>query len=95
MSNKTGLIIWIPLFILIIWLIRRINLWRFKRTYNSILIYLKENNAISPESAIRIPGSKKDIFSAGIRNFRQEAVRFLLSQNIIDKTDDDKYFLKN
>lgn len=94
MEEKISIFLWITILILTIWVVRGINTWRFKRTYKSILSYLKEKQAVSPSSAIHIPGSKKSIFNAGMRNFKPEALRFLLSQNKIDKTEDNRYYLK-
>ncbi len=76
-------------------LTRKINAWRIKRAYESILRELEQKKAFDPPSATKLPYARQSIIRAGMKDFRPKAVEYLVAADIVGKTGEGKYYLKD
>ncbi len=95
MSETTELILGICALILVIALTRRFHAGRFKRAYIFIIDDLKKNAAYSPHSAIELPYAQRNLLKMGVRQHRPQALHHLILENIVAKTEDGRYDLKD
>ena len=93
MSETTELILGIGALILVITLTRRYHAWRFKRAYIFIIDDLKNKGAYSAHSAVDIPYAKRNLLKMGLRQHHPQALDHLIMENIIAKTEDNRYYL--
>jgi hypothetical protein len=93
MTDTAELIIGIGVLILVFVLTRKYHAWRFRRAYRFIIDDLKKRAAYSDHSAVELPYAKKNPLRIGARQHRPQALDHLISQNIIGKTEDGRYYL--
>ena len=93
MSETTELILGIGALIMVITLTRRYHAWRFKRAYIFIIDDLKNKGAYSAHSAVDIPYAKRNLLKMGLRQHHPQALDHLIMENIIAKTEDNRYYL--
>jgi hypothetical protein len=93
MSETTELILGIAALILVITLTRRYHAWRFKRAFSFIIDDLKQKGAYSAPSAVALPYTEKNILKMGLRQHYPQALERLVMENIVAKTEDDRYYL--
>ena len=94
MSESGQIIIAICLLIAVYMLTRKVNAWRIKRAYMSIIKDLERKEAFTQASAIALPYTKQSIFRMGVRDFRPKALQFLVASGIVGTTESGKYYLK-
>jgi hypothetical protein len=93
-SEFNQIIIAICLLVAVYMLTRKVNTWRIKRTYMSIIKDLEMKEAFDETSAIPLPYANQSIFRVGVRDFRPKALQFLVASDIVGVTQAGKYFLK-
>ncbi|MGD8882647.1 MAG: hypothetical protein PVI82_12200 [Desulfobacterales bacterium] len=93
MTNTNELIIGIGILILVFALTRKYHAWRFRRAYRFIIDDLKKKAAYSAHSAVQLPYSKRNPLRIGARQHRPQALDHLITQNIVGKTEDNRYYL--
>jgi uncharacterized protein YvpB len=93
MSDKIELILGIGALIIVIILTRRYHAWRFKRVYLFIIDDLKKKGAYSAHSAVNLPYAQKNILRMGIRQHHPQVIQQLVLENIVAKTQDNRYYL--
>ena len=76
-------------------LARKVLSWRIRQSYRSIIKDLKRNGALDPASALELPYAQKGTFRVGVRDYRPQALQFLVSNEIVGVTDKGCYYLKN
>ena len=94
MSEFNQIIIAICLLIVVYMLTRKVNTWRIKRAYMSIIKDLEKREAFDEASAIALPYVSQSIFRVGVRDFRPKALQFLVASGIVGVTPAGKYYLK-
>jgi hypothetical protein len=95
MSETGRIILGICLLIIVYIVTRKITGWRIQRTYLTIIEDLKSRGALDPFSAVELPYARKSLFRIGLRDFRQDALKYLVASDIVGMTHDGKYYLKN
>jgi hypothetical protein len=95
MSENIELIVGICALILVITLTRRFHAWRFKRAYIFIIDDLKKKSAYSAHSAVELPYAQRNPLQIGLRQHRPQALEHLILENIVAKTEDGRYYLKD
>ena len=95
MTENGQIILGICLLIAVYFLTRKINLWRVKRTYMFIIKDLEQKGAVDPLLAVPLSYAKINIFRAGMKDFRPKALEYLVSSDIVGKTEDGRYYLKD
>ena len=94
MDESTKTIIAMIILVLVYLLSRKVHAWRFKRAYERIFRDLEGKGAVDEASAVDLPYAKMRILSAGMRDYRPKAMAFLVSNNLVGKTDKGRYYLK-
>jgi hypothetical protein len=94
MSEFNQIIIAICLLIAVYMLTRKVNAWRIKRAYMSIVKDLQKREAFDESSAVALPYASRSIFRVGVRDFRPKALQFLVASDIVGVTQAGKYYLK-
>ncbi len=70
------------------------RMWLTRKAVKQIIRYLKEHEATSLNSAIELPFTKKGFFSRmGVRDYRPQALNYLVQQDIVRQTENQTYFL--
>jgi len=93
MSEKIELILGIGALIIVILLTRRYHAWRLKRAYLFIINDLKKKAAYSAHSAVNLPYAEKNILRMGLRQHHPQVLDQLILENIVAKTEDNRYYL--
>jgi len=78
-----------------VWISRKINIWRIKRTYLSIMSDLEKRGAVDFRSAVALPYEKQSILKFGMKDYRPKALEFLVANGVVGKTGDGKYYLRD
>ena len=92
--SETSQLIFAIIVLLIVYLFsRRFHVWRIKRAYNSIITDLEQQGALDPSTAVELPYAKKHIFRVGMRDYRPQAVDYMVKGQIIGVTDGGRYYL--
>jgi hypothetical protein len=78
-----------------IFLARYFHAWKIKQAYGTIVDDLKRQGAKSPETAIDLPYAKRSLLKFGLRDHRPIALRGLISENVIGKTNDGRYYIRD
>ena len=94
MSEYSQIITAICLLILVYMLTRKVNTWRIKRAYMSIIKDLENREAFDETSATALPYVSQSIFRVGVRDFRPKSLQFLVESDIVGVTQAGKYYLK-
>ena len=76
-----------------IFLARYFHLWKIKQAYHTIVADLKNQSAKSPETAIHLPYATRSLLKFGLRDHRPIALKGLMSENVVGRTDDGRYYL--
>jgi hypothetical protein len=95
MSDFTQLFLVICVLFIFVFLARKLNAWKVKRAYFSIVRDIKAKKAFDANSAIDLAYARKPSFSVGMRDFRPIALEHLIQDNIVGVTDDGKFYLKD
>ena len=74
-------------------LARYFHLWKIKQAYHTIVDDLKRQSARSPETAIHLPYATRSLLKFGLRDHRPIALKGLISENVVGRTDDGRYFI--
>lgn len=70
------------------------TMWRGKRACRAIIKDLEERGARDSASAASLPyAQKKGIFHIGARDYRPQALQYLIHREIVSTTDDGRYYL--
>ena len=92
--NETVQIICAISFLIIFFLFSKMIMGlRMKKAAQYIIEDLKKNNATDHASAITLSYAKQNFFRIGMRDFRPKTLEYLLSNRIVGKTEDDRFFL--
>lgn len=67
--------------------------WRLKRTCISIVNILHEKNSNNEHNAVELLDDR--FLKIGVKDYKPKALEILLSQEIIKKTSDGKYYLND
>jgi hypothetical protein len=94
MGEKGQIVVAIILLIGVYFLSRRVQMWRMRRAYASVLKDLRARGAGDASSAVKIPYARKKIFNVGMKDFRPKAVEFLVMNDLIGRTPEDTFYLK-
>jgi hypothetical protein len=95
MSDTTELILGIAALIAVITLTRRYHAWRIKRAYIFIIDDLKNKGAYSANSAVDLPYAKRNLLKMGLRQHHPQALDHLIMENIVGRSEEGRYYLKN
>ena len=69
-------------------------MWRTKRTCMTIIKDLDGRRAHSPASAVALPyAQKKGMFHIGLRDYKPQALQYLIHREIVGTTDDGRFYL--
>ena len=93
MSDKIELIWSIGALIIVIILTRKYHAWRLKRAYLFIINDLKKKGAYTAHSAVNLPYAEKNILRMGLRQHHPQVLDQLILENIVAKTEDNRYYL--
>jgi len=93
MSETTELILGIAALIVVVALTRKYHAWRFKRAFIFIIDDLKNKGAYSAHSAVDLPYTKRNLLKMGLRQHHPQALDHLVMENIVAKTEDDRFYL--
>ena len=93
MNETIQIIFGISFLIMIFLLSRMIMGLRVKKAAQRIIEDLKKNNAADPASAITLPYAEQKFFKIGARDFRPKTLAYLISNRIVGKTEDNRFFL--
>ena len=95
MSEITQLFLVICVLFVFVFLARKLNAWKTKRAYFSIVRDIKAKKAFDTETAVDLAYARRPAFNVGLRDFRPLALEHLIQDNIVGITDDGKYYLKD
>jgi hypothetical protein len=95
MKEALQIILMIVILVCVYGLTRWVNAWRIRRAYAFIIQDLNGKQAFDPDTAVDLPYARMRILRVGLRDFRPRAMGFLISGDIVGKTADDRYYLKN
>jgi hypothetical protein len=95
MREAIQIILMILILVCVYGLTRWVNTWRIRRAYAFIIQDLHGREAFDPDRAVDLPYARMRILRVGLRDFRPRAMGFLISGDIVGKTVDDRYYLKN
>jgi hypothetical protein len=94
MFKTTAQIIIGIVFLIILFIInQKVVAWRIKRSCGGIIDDLQKQRAVDPISAVELAYANKKIFRFGLRDFRTDALKYLVSGNIVGTTNKGKYYL--
>ena len=79
----------------VLWVSRKVTMWRIKRTYLMIMSDLERKGAVDAETAVVLPYAKESILRVGMKDYRPRALEYLVSNNIVGITSEGKYYLKH
>ncbi len=94
MSEIGSIFLWVTILIAVYILTRRVNVWRAGRACDAIIKELEKAGACDPVSAVHLHDVNKNLFRAGLRNFRPEGLKILLLNEVVGATHEGKYYLK-
>ena len=81
-------------FLIMIFLLSRMVMGlKIKNAVKSITNDLKEKNAFNHSSAITLPYASQSFFRFGVRDFKPKTLNYLISNNVVGKTEDNRFFL--
>jgi len=83
----------VVLLVVVMVLVRRLVVWRFKRAVNFIMRDLESKGAFDPAHAVDLPYAKRDPWRLGVRNYYAPAVEEMIRGGIVGQTEDGMYFL--
>jgi hypothetical protein len=86
-----GLSILIPVYVLT----RKYHAWKIRRTYLFIIRDLKAKDAFDPSSAVKLPYATAGLFHMGTRDYRPKALAYMVTANIVGRTEEGHYYLKD
>ena len=66
---------------------------RVKRAALSITKDLQARHALDPATAVKVPYEKPSTLRMGLRDFRPKALESLVTDRIVGKTEDSRYYL--
>lgn len=84
-----GLVFLVGVFILT----RLVIVWKLRSAAQSLIRELELNAAVSQSSAVNLPYSEQNPLRIGLRDYRSKALEYLVSEGIVGKTDDGRYYL--
>lgn len=94
--SETGRIILLIFILVIVYILtRKVHAWKIKRAYIYIIKDLEQQEAVDPSSAVELPYAKIGVFRFGMRDYRPKAIEYLIVSNIIGRTENGRYYLKN
>ena len=68
-------------------------MWKLRQSAESLIRELEVNGAVTDSSAIRLPYSEQNPLRIGLRDYKSKALEYLVSEGVVGKTDDGKYYL--
>lgn len=74
-------------------LARYFHAWKIKRAYHTVVDDLKRQGAMNPETAVDLPYAKRPLLKFGLRDHRPIALRGLISENVVGRTNDGRYYI--
>ena len=74
---------------------RKVQTWSAKRAYFSIINDLKRQRAFGASSAINLSDARMGIIRLGMKNYRSNAMEYLVASDVVGVTDKGKYYLKD
>ena len=93
MSDKLELFLGLIVLLAVIAITRKYHAWRIRRAYQIIIDDLESANALTPESAVDLPYSGKNLLRIGVRDHRKMALNHLVMEQVVGQTDDSRYYL--
>ncbi len=93
MSEGVELVLLIIVLVAVFILTRKFALWRAERSIEPILEDLKKQGARDESSAVNLPYAKRSMLWPGTRDFRVEALKFLLARGLVEQTADGRFYL--
>lgn len=90
MESVLLIVILIAVFLLTQWG----TMWRGKQACVAIIKDLDEKRAYTSDSAVSLPyAQKKGMFHIGARDYKPQALQFLMHKEIVHATDDGRFYL--
>ena len=93
MSDKMELFLGILVLLAVVTLTRKYHGWRTRRAYQLIIDDLESSNALTPDTAVDLPYSGKNLLRIGVRDHRKMALNHLVLEQVVGQTDDKRYYL--
>lgn len=93
MSDKMELFLGLIVLLAVIAITRKYHAWRIRRAYQLIIDDLESLNALTPESAVDLPYSGKNLLRIGVRDHRKMALNHLVLEQVVGQTDDKRFYL--
>lgn len=95
MSETAEIILSVLILCGAIFLARYFHLWKTKQAYFGIVEDLKRQDALGPETAIDLPYANRQLIKFGLRDHRPMALRGLVAENVVGRTDDGRYYIRD
>lgn len=93
MSDKMELFLGLIVLLAVIAITRKYHAWRIRRAYQIIIDDLESANALTPESAVDLPYSGKNLLRIGVRDHRKMALNHLVMEQVVGQTAEKRYYL--
>jgi hypothetical protein len=93
MANTVEIILSVLILGGAIFLARYFHTWKIKQAYFGIVDDLKRQGALSPETAVGLPYATRQLIKFGLRDHRPVALRGLIAENIVGRTEDGRYYI--
>ena len=75
-------------------LTRYIVAWQMKRATAAIISDLERQAALDPFTAVDLPYAKPNPMRIGMRNYHVKAVEYMVSEGVVGKTGNGRYYLR-
>jgi len=93
MSDAGQIIIAVCILVTVYLLTRKYHAWKIKKTYLFIIEDLRNQKALNPSSAVDLPYARRSILRFGTRDYRPQALQYLVYSEVVGMTEDNKYYL--
>jgi len=68
--------------------------WQEKRATETVLRDLEAQAALDPFTAVELPYAKLNPLRIGMRNYHVKAVEYMVSEGVVGKTGNGRYYLR-
>ena len=93
--NENGQIVVAVILLIAVYLLsRKVQTWRVKRAYEKIIKDLGSKGATAMADAVKLPYANRGILNVGMKDYRPKAMEFLVMHNLVGRTPEGTYFLK-
>jgi len=81
-------------FLVVVFILTRAGIiWKMKKTVGEIIRDLESKGAVDPITAVELPYAKANPIRIGMRDYYSKSVEYLVSEGIVGKTSQGKYYM--